>query len=397
MEISEFQVWLTQHLTTRYRPFAGALVTYAIAPSDRHGLRVITCRWFFSDEEIPARGLREYPQILLGEEWHAGEDSVKKLIASLQGAHSLGPVLLPEFTYTGDLVRTTRAGSHSGWPEVTLPIELKSHASVPWSPIAVKGLRPYASGRQAIAEWVWYRNVPPNPFGDIPHLGSILVVLPDTRARIQSAEWEGNTLTIEADLQVPEEELEMQVAISYPDRSLALQAPALASSTVWTLPSDAANVDVFMVHLDGTLLSHLQLTRGEHYRAHAGQLTTTERAEAELRLGEGDQIEYKPFIDIADQKEWEIVETIVAFSNSGGGRLYVGVTDAGIPQDEAQLRKAGRGDVETSLATVTERLHSLVRERIKPVPRLHIEAIRILGSPIIVVDVPVGAERPYGD
>ena len=40
--------------------------------------------------------------------------------------------------------------------------------------------------------------------------------------------------------------------------------------------------------------------------------------------------EFKPFIEPRHPKEFEIVKTVVAFANTGGGTLFVGVSDEGI-------------------------------------------------------------------
>lgn len=397
METSEFTDWLQKFERERYRPYAGALLSYAVVPPSRprQAAGLLTCRWLFSDERLEGRGTRTYPQLHLADSWLEGAEAAQVLISIIAGQFTLGGAAVPQSPYVDLPKSLPRAQSHSGWPESTTTLHLDAQVRMPWGPVVAKGLRPYSSERQAIADWVWHGAPPESQRGDIPYGHRTLIIFPDTRARIIKADWQGDLLTVEAEFNVPLDQLELQVAFSSGNRSFALVPPPLESVTTWALPDDIIVVDVFLIHADGTLLSHLEVIRGEHYRAHAGQLSVRERTENELKQGEGDQIEYKPFIEATDQKEWEIVETVVAFSNSAGGRLYIGVSNAGIPAGEVQLRKVGKADVEASLGSVTDRLQELVREKIKPVPRVQIEPVLISGSWIVVIDVPPSSEGPF--
>lgn len=152
---------------------------------------------------------------------------------------------------------------------------------------------------------------------------------------------------------------------------------------------------MYLIHRDGTLLSHRKLKRGEHYRARPGAFGEQERAEEELRQGESERLEYKPFITRGHEKEQELIRTIVAFSNTFGGRIYVGVTDDGTPEGEAQLRKIGKANEETSLSSMIWFLKKLSREKITPVPDVEVRPATAFGHPIVVIAVRAGEDAPY--
>jgi hypothetical protein len=398
MEISEFAAWLQKIEAERYRAYAGALASYAVVPKapNDDAPEVLTCRWLFSDEKLEPRNARIYPQIELGEVWFDRNEANDALIKVLAGEKPLGSGSVSDASFYHPN-RTAGEQSYSGWSETTVAVRIDSMPSIPWNPIAAKGLRPYSSGKNALIDWVWHGALPvSNHFPrEVPHINNIFLILPDTRARIVKADWQGDVLSIETEFNIEPEQLDLQVTISYGERSFQLPPCSLQQNTNWTVPEDVVVVELFLVHADGTLLSHLQVTRGEHYQAHAGQLSLRDRAENELKHGEGDQVEYKPFIEVSDQKEWEIIETVVAFSNSAGGRLYIGVSNAGVPADEVQLRKVGKADAEKSLSTLIARVQELVREKIKPVPRVAVEQLLLSGSWIIVVDVPPSTEGPF--
>jgi len=311
----------------------------------------------------------------------------------LRGDESLGPAhCVPAPTSVGSSSVRTH-GTISGWRETTFDARFEA-ASVPYGPVAAKGLPPFPSGRRAVGDWVW-KGVASHFSNEVPNLGVVVVVLPDTRGRITAAEWDGDVVRLEAESHVESELLEVQVSVGTGGESLTLLPQPLSPVSEWAIPVEATAVDTYLVHADGTLLSFLQLTRGEHYTAHTGRLSVREQAEVDLRAGESDQIEYKPFVDPGNDKEWELVETVVAFANTSGGRLYIGVNNAGIPAGEPQLRKAGKADVDSSLHLLVTRMNELIRERTKPVLPVSAEPISVFGSWIIVVDVPAGESRPY--
>jgi len=396
INLEQLQHWLTDSLAARHRPIAGALASFAYVPAD-DGPKLVGCRWFFAEEIIEARPYRQYPTLILGEEWLPVEIAVEALIDILTQKRRLGPVFL---SYDANRLwmqqqSKIRSPSYTGWTEDLVSISVVQNGVNVWGPVAARGLPPYADAADAVRDWVWH-GAQFNSMGrELPFLGQVVVLLPDTRGRIRRAEWEGETLTVHAETTVADEVVELQVNAIDTGKISVIGASPGASVTRWDIPRMATAVQVFLVHGDGTLLSTVYLTRGEHYKAHVGELSLEERAPAELSVGEGDQIEYKPYIEHGDNKEWEVIQTIVAFLNTGGGRLYLGVTDDGVPQPETILRKLGKGDTDQALTALTARVHELIRSRIKPVPRVLVQAVPVAGARVIAVDVPPGDDRPY--
>src|SRR6266702_5908430 len=63
----------------------------------------------------------------------------------------------------------------------------------------------------------------------------------------------------------------------------------------------------------------------------------------DLAGGETDTIEFKPFMEPKSTTESDFVRTVIAFANTHGGRIYVGVDDDGLPQGEAEACRVFRG------------------------------------------------------
>jgi predicted HTH transcriptional regulator len=116
---------------------------------------------------------------------------------------------------------------------------------------------------------------------------------------------------------------------------------------------------------------------------------TLSRAERDLAKGEGDQIEFKPFISSRDPKEGEIVDTAIAFANTAGGRIFVGVADRDAsPQGIRGLLQAFRGEgADTALKKQVECLRWLISNKVAPAPRFSIEEIHVFGEPMVAITI----------
>lgn len=92
---------------------------------------------------------------------------------------------------------------------------------------------------------------------------------------------------------------------------------------------------------------------------------------------------------------YEVLQTVVSFSNTFGGRVYVGVEDDGTVQGESELRKIGQAGEKQALASMVKHIGKVIRDKIKPVPDFDVDPVAVFGSPIVVVSVRPGEDAPY--
>lgn len=104
------------------------------------------------------------------------------------------------------------------------------------------------------------------------------------------------------------------------------------------------------------------------------------------RGGEGREVEFKRGLP----GPAKTARTLVAFANTRGGVLLVGVTDHGRPYGVRQPRR------------VVSALRDYARERAEPPVPLHVQAVRVedpSGAPeplwIVACSVPLSPERPH--
>ena len=90
-------------------------------------------------------------------------------------------------------------------------------------------------------------------------------------------------------------------------------------------------------------------------------------------------------VELKEMYSKTILREIVAFANTSGGTIYVGIDDNG--------NVKGVEDADDTML----RISNIVRDNILPevVPFIQIKMIRMEGKPVIEITVSIGTERPY--
>ena len=120
------------------------------------------------------------------------------------------------------------------------------------------------------------------------------------------------------------------------------------------------------------------------------------------RRGEGPEIEFKEWFvpDRGDKKSEELIRTAVAFSNTRGGDVYIGVNDVlevvGIHRDlERQYGKVGRGDPIVLRSAYEDALLRWIVEGIRPSVDPEFAWIEQAGLLVLRIRIWEGAHKPY--
>jgi len=120
-----------------------------------------------------------------------------------------------------------------------------------------------------------------------------------------------------------------------------------------------------------------------------------------IRLGEGEMIEFKPYIALRSEKQNELITTAIAFSNTKGGAILIGVDNhcliKGIEKD---LRKASRHHeqgIEQALQEYIGSVRQTIGGGVTRTMVLEISQLEIQGHRVVVVQVPEGTEKPYAN
>ena len=381
------------------KPYAGARFRAAFLKEDS---RFLTGSVIFLPEPIPPRPTADYGVLVLAEEWRGDwKDALSLLSQVLSGEAGIaGQKTRAGFGFSDLDHRPSTSygmgtGGWSGWEMRSLydpgPSQNLIDSYIQDSILGF-GLRPYRGGNQAINDWVFDLRTD-NPGGAVPYNNYLVTFLPDTRARVVSALWTPGKLNLALEINIPSADIELQI-LHLGSARLPHINKAMSGGIELQVPDDARELLIYLVHREsGCIMTvHLRHVYDSFGRV-PKELIGKSRVESDLGKGEGDQIEFKPFISPNDPKESEIVETVIAFANTSGGRIYVGVADRDASLlGSTELRKAFKGSEEDALKALANRLRLLILNRVVPTPRVSVEEIRIFDAPLVTISVEPGGQ-----
>lgn len=156
--------------------------------------------------------------------------------------------------------------------------------------------------------------------------------------------------------------------------------------------------EIFDFHKEGKFAhSGRQFLRSPHAPGY-------DRVRDAIELGEGPQIEFKPFVTPEQRlnennnktKLAEILNTVAAFSNSGGGAIFIGVDDdcqvVGI--DEKLPAWGNAGFSEHLVDKFVGAWRSAIRDKIEGELSFKVSVVETEARTVLVVDVSQSVSRP---
>jgi hypothetical protein len=372
-----------------HRAFAGVLIRVAL-----YQKQFLTGTAVFAEERPAVRPDADYQRLQLLESWIDGqEEALGALARLLAGEGSIEGHRIPN-TFSHTILNHSAIEEEiSGWCSWAYvanadPIDRNRSLNLDREPVVNKGLAPYFSPADAVQNWV-FNSYSSHPLNQVPYSERFLVLLPDTRARFCSGRWVGSRLAIQIETNVPTSDVELQINL-VGSRTQGLHMPISGESIQIEVPDDARQLTLYLVHSNGDLICQRRLSAGYRYFGGAEDEVPECDVAKDLREGESDIREFKPFISPFDAKESEVVRTVVAFANTGGGRLIIGVNDEGIPMGLAEARRQMK-DNRSPIGSQLARIKKLIRESTKPVPEISCSQVDVHGQPVVVIDVPKSA------
>jgi len=402
MDVRGFTNDLNTFISTRRFGYSGGV--FRVAMTLQNGvMRFAEGCLLFQREKIACVPKTDYGEVLFLEEWiEPLSEAINFLPPFLSGQRNIaGQKVTTQFTRTDWHHQDVVEFSMTGWREWRFLsradfLDRNENFQLRQEPLTRKSLIPYINTAHAIADRLYGHK----RWGSIssPHQGHFMTILPETRARLATGEWRPGSLHVEVETNVPLNALELQILIDLPkggqSKLISLQAPAVEES----VPLDAETINIFLVHESGECLSRAQMPAV--FSAFGPQKPAQkvyQRILDEVSNGENDHVEYKVFIEPKNTKEREIIKSAVAFANTLGGRIYVGVEDDGTLQGEPSLCAAYHMNPEKARAALAPHFQALIVENVKPVPNFKIDIVEVKQRPVLVLSVEPGSRKPYSN
>src|SRR3990172_10228525 len=207
----------------------------------------------------------------------------------------------------------------------------------------------YPSIYDAIREWCHLRGF--HGHGD-GRLGSIIIIMPQCSARFETLASSPDAVT--ASIKIEDEKL-MNLRVkgtwSFPGEIYKFDAPVTGSSVIIERPNRETpdSIAFWLIGPDDRIFDFHRETRYWNMgqtrilQFNADKPEYIDVATQAIKMGQGPTVEFKPYIDIDNQKSDELIKTAIAFANSSGGVILIGVNNqcivTGIEKDIVGKKK----------------------------------------------------------
>lgn len=175
------------------------------------------------------------------------------------------------------------------------------------------------------------------------------------------------------------------------------------------IPANADRLEYCLIDGLGTIYDFHREDKYSRLRNEVSVLGSNKRSWVELvsraiRDGEGQHVEFKPFVDPRQPltsnsqrtKLHEVITTVVAFANTSGGSIYLGVDDdcavTGVAPRLAEWAKGAVND--ESLERYAGELKASIKDHISGEVALQVKNVQIDGAWIVVIEVAPAPAKP---
>ncbi|HEY4084150.1 MAG TPA: ATP-binding protein [Burkholderiaceae bacterium] len=300
--------------------------------------------------------------------------------------------------------RVTEAPLENYWMEQAgrvYEIQMHPQVNVPQQARLVAVGEPYYPDPfEAARDWLGLRQYHGSSDGSIGH---IVVLMPETRAYFGNSHWSDGSLIVTIAGSLEGSPGLSVVGACWIDGNIHQLAAAVTSgSAVLNVPADGQRLELLLVDGAGTVYDfHKEDTRyavnGKSMLALRKSVTAESELLQQIYDGEGLRTEFKEFLDLPrgatplgeKDKLQQVLKTVVAFANTGGGTIYFGVSDSCEIRGTAEaVAKWADGEANgTTIEGYMGALRAKVRDFVYPTVALQTQAVHHNDRLIIALEV----------
>lgn len=382
-----------------------------ISSNDSWTLLCCTIEGFRSIEQVPEPVTpRRYSKAILHEDWltgkqclniatdlHAGRASFDDITLEGESATHWSTEFVPirnDFMpYAGRVISTS-------WGQQGTPAPLRT--------LVAPNLPYYPDTDEAARDWLPFSTYHGHSDSRNRH---IIFLLPEDRAFISNSEYsEAGTLQITiSGNQVAS--LPLLIKGAYWEEKAISQVESVVSGTkaVLAVPANADRLEFCLIDGIGTIYDFHREDQYSRLRNEGSVLNSSKRSLIEqvrraVHDGEGLHVEFKPFVDPRQPltsngqrtKLHEVLATVVAFANTSGGSVYLGIDDdcalSGIAPRLGEWAKGAVND--ENLERYVGALKASIKDHVQGEVTVQVLHVHIDGSQIVVIEVAPAATKP---
>lgn len=285
----------------------------------------------------------------------------------------------------------------------------ESNVRVSWGlPLLRHSLPPFEDAVDAVRQWI-----PLRPFhgSSDARIGRLIVAVPIHGPRFGSAVLEDNRLVVQVVHAKADSGLEIKIICQSAQTVVSRDSlPVTGESATIDVADGVDSIACYLIDSQSAVNDHFtetpyQCSRRNRVLYPAGRSAGNDIELLEqIHRGESETIEFKPYLRLGEGKQEELVRAAIAFANTHGGTIFIGVSDLqeikgvekGVFQDD---KKATTGEVgqKVALEDYCRRIRKLLADRSIHALSATVSAVTVAGQVIVRVDVPEGKEKPYSD
>lgn len=173
------------------------------------------------------------------------------------------------------------------------------------------------------------------------------------------------------------------------------------------LPEEAETIETFEMYLidenDNVFDFHIEdkyeRKKGMQIFKVTGEKTKQDVVKEALRFCENEWIEFKPYVRKGDQKIGEFIETTIAFANTNGGKIFIGIDRhaviKGVDADiKKEAKKQGK-DIDSTLQEYIGYVRQEILDGLNKTLPLNVYTQVYASKTLIIIEVPKGDRKPY--
>lgn len=351
---------------------------------------------------------REYPEAVLFEDWLTLDELRDFIEKASQGSFSLGEYVLEATT-----------GNRLLWNKERLPLSnnYMPYAGYVWTSrfhdqvnsmtgVLLAPQQPYYPDlHEAVKDWLPFTVYHDSSDG---RKGEISLLLPETRAYFEDAIPNGDFVDLcISGAEMHNLNLEVKGAWWNEEGIHHFSEQVSDGHARLNIPEDARRLDYFLVDANGAVYDYQQEDGYRHTglgrkRKTDKNLTLTNLVREACNYGEGPKIEFKPFIypDNSKQKDnnklIEIFKAVVAFANTQGGQIFIGINDEGEIEgiNTALAKWVGAESNEVACNQYISTIRTKIRDELRSDVQLDFGQTVVDGQRIVIIEVKESKKKP---
>lgn len=280
--------------------------------------------------------------------------------------------------------------------------------NLPYGPLISFDQPYFADPSSAIKSWTGTRDF--HGTSDA-RIGALILFLPEHRARFRKLFPQSDLLQIEVEpaRSGNSGKLRLKGAWLTPTAAIQISEDLSNPTLMVSIPKGVTGLDLYLLDNEENIFdyhSENRLTSKGQNRVLVSQTEEisdlTELVQKAMKSGETEEVEFKPFIENiskGDTKFEEVIRSVIAFSNTKGGRIFFGINDncyiTGIEKEVFHLSRRLKKTVPETYTLLEGRIRQTINSAVKPLPVFEISESHVDGHTVLIIEVSEGEEKPY--